>query len=89
MSLPWILGDSATNTHVLSETAVVTAFCLSSDHIVVALEDGTIQGFNSSGAHQMFDVNKSKPAWALDIRDDTLVSGDTAGDLQVWSHATG
>ncbi len=73
----------------LSDTAVVINLCISTKYITLSLDDKTIRVFSTSGEvlHTLGDSQQN--VWSLAVKDDTLLSGETSGEMRSWNLSTG
>jgi len=75
--------------HITADYGVVTALHLTPYHIIVALDNAKIHVFNASGSFTRTMVGHASGVWAIDSRDDVLVSGGCDKDVRVWNLRSG
>lgn len=81
-------NEAANAAHTLLGKAVVTSLCLSTEYIVLAMDDGKIHVFDSDGQHQGTLEGHNGGVWATGLWQDTLVSGSVDCHLRVWNMVT-
>jgi F-box and WD-40 domain protein CDC4 len=77
-------------TQAIPGKGVVTDLTVTEQYIVLALDNAKLYVFNSDGTNnKTLHEDDAKPAWTTAVRNDTLVSGESGGDIRVWNLVTG
>jgi F-box and WD-40 domain protein CDC4 len=77
-------------TQTIPGNGAVLYLTVTEQYIILTLDNGKIYVFNSDGTHhKTLHEEDAKAAWITAIRKDTLVSGESDGNIRVWNIVTG
>lgn len=85
----WRHGGAVQTRQITPDQGVVTSLHLTSDYIIVALDNAKIHVFDTEGRHLRCLQGHVMGVWAMVPYGDTLVSGGCDRDVRVWDLTTG
>ncbi|BFZ53447.1 hypothetical protein PYCC9005_000471 [Savitreella phatthalungensis] len=85
----WRTGGTILARHVTDDVATVTWSCLTSDYIIVALDNSRIYVFSRDGRFLKTLDGHASGVWNLDIEGNTMCSGGCDKIVRVWDLRTG
>lgn len=85
----WRSGGKVDTRQITPDQGVVTSLHLTSDYIIVALDNAKIHVFDTEGRHLRCLQGHVMGVWAMVPYGDTLVSGGCDRDVRVWDLTTG
>ena len=89
ISKAWRAGGSLSAHTITPDQGVVTSLHLTSNYIIVALDNAKIHVFSPHGEHLRCLQGHVMGVWAMAPYGDTLVSGGCDRDVRVWDLNTG
>ncbi|KAL1588611.1 hypothetical protein WHR41_02647 [Cladosporium halotolerans] len=89
ISKAWRAGGSLSAHTITPDQGVVTSLHLTSQYIIVALDNAKIHVFSPHGEHLRCLQGHVMGVWAMAPYGDTLVSGGCDRDVRVWDLNTG
>ncbi|EMC99388.1 hypothetical protein BAUCODRAFT_58648, partial [Baudoinia panamericana UAMH 10762] len=85
----WRHGGHVTTRQITPDQGVVTSLHLTSNYIIVALDNAKIHVFDTEGRHLRCLQGHVMGVWAMVPQGETLVSGGCDRDVRVWDLGTG
>ena len=85
----WRHGGKVDTRQITPDQGVVTSLHLTSNYIIVALDNAKIHVFDTEGRHLRCLQGHVMGVWAMVPCGDTLVSGGCDRDVRVWDLTTG
>ncbi|KAF2717326.1 WD40 repeat-like protein [Polychaeton citri CBS 116435] len=85
----WRTGGNVDTRQITPDQGVVTSLHLTSNYIIVALDNAKIHVFDTEGRHLRCLQGHVMGVWAMVPYSDTLVSGGCDRDVRVWDLSTG
>lgn len=85
----WRSGGSCVARNITQEGGVVTSLHLTSQYIILALDNAKIHVFDTEGNSQRTLQGHIMGVWAMVPWGDTLVSGGCDRDVRVWDLKSG
>ena len=89
ISKAWRSGGNLSSHTITPDQGVVTSLHLTTDYIIVALDNAKIHVFSTLGEHLRCLQGHVMGVWAMAPYGDTLVSGGCDRDVRVWDLKTG
>jgi WD40 repeat protein len=84
-------GENVSTKHILSSTSVVVSFHISTNYVIIGLDNASIHIFLGSENKIVNVLQHDRAVWALGVWEDTntLVAGGSGGELNVWDLTAG